>query len=146
MKIATGVLMFALCCSLPVAAQVQLPGCGCGVSSSAVSCSCPEAVNIDGSANKQTVCGENREIAADSITLSPGAPLTKWVPGEDDLIVGEGDGTLRNEAKSPTVDIKVTPGIVLFLPKGEPYKLQNISKQNLRIIVIRMRPTSAVSQ
>jgi hypothetical protein len=44
-------------------------------------------------------------------------------PGEDDFIVGEGEGTLPNEAKSPPVAIKLTAGLVLSMPKGELYRL-----------------------
>lgn len=150
MKIAIGVLVFALCGSLPAAAQTQLSGCGCGVSSSAVSCSCPGAVYQEGSkdrsTNKQTVCGGHRGIFEDLITLSPGALLTRWIPSEDDIIVGEGEGTLTNEAKSPALPIKMTAGLVLFMPKDEPYKLRNVGKQILRINVIRIRGTPPASR
>ena len=147
MKVAIGVLVFALCGTLPLAAQVPLPGCGCGVSSSTVGCDCSAAIKKEtGKAmNETTVCDGRREIVGDSITLSPGTTLTRWVPGEDDLIVGEGEGTLSNEAKAQPVAIEMTAGAVLFMPKDEPYKLRNIGKQNLRIIVVRMRTTTPAS-
>jgi hypothetical protein len=146
MKITIVVLVLALCGSLPAAAQIELPGCGCGVSSSTVSCSCPAGFNKDGSTNKQTVCDGSREIVADSITLSPGALLTRWVPGEDDLIVGQEEGTLANEAKSHDLPIDVIAGLVLFMPKDGPYELRNVGKQALHIIVIRMRTTTPASK
>jgi quercetin dioxygenase-like cupin family protein len=141
-KTEINLFVFALCGSLTAAAQIALPGCGCSVSSSAVSCSCPGAINKNTgeSAKKQTVCGGHRELSEDWIVLSPGGALTRWVPGEDDLIVGEGEGTLTNEAKSPAIPIEVTAGLVLFIPNGDPYKLRNVGKQSIRITVIRMRP------
>ena len=146
MKITIGVLVLVLCGFLPAAAQIQLPGCGCGVSPSSEACSCLVGGNKDGSTNKQTVCDGRREIFADSITLSPDAALTRGAPGEDDLIVGEGEGTLANEAKSPVLPINMKAGVILFLPKDEPYKLRNVGKQDLHITVIRMRPTTPASQ
>lgn len=92
------------------------------------------------------MCDRHRELSEDLIVLSPGGTLTRWVPGEDDLIVGEGGGTLTNEAKSPAVPIDMTAGLVLFIPKDEPYKLRNVGKQSVRIIIIRMRPTLTASQ
>ena len=67
-------------------------------------------------------------------------------PDEDDLVVGEGDGTLANEAKSPVLPINMKVGVILFLPKNEPYKLRNVGKQDLHITVIRMRPTTPASR
>lgn len=145
MKTTIGLFVFALCGSLTATAQIALPGCGCSVSSSAVSCSCPGAVNkkTGESTNKRTICGGRRELSEDSIVLSPGATLRRWVPGEVDLIVGTGGGELENEAKSPPLPITMSAGVVLFMPKQGPYALRNVGKQDLHIIVIRMRPTNA---
>jgi hypothetical protein len=99
-----------------------------------------------GKASVPTVCDGRREIVSDSITLSPGGTLTRWVPGEDDLIVGEAEGILVNEAKSQALPIDITAGLVLFMPKDEPYNLRNIGKQDLRIVVVRMRTTTPASQ
>ena len=96
--------------------------------------------------NQQTVCDGRRTIDGDLITLSPGGLLTRWRPDEDDLIVGEGDGILANEAKSPALPINMKAGVVLFLPKDEPYKLRNVGKQDVHITVIRMRPTIPASR
>lgn len=96
--------------------------------------------------NQQTVCGGSRMIDGDQISLSPGALLTRWRPDEDDLVVGEGDGILANEGKSPVLPINMKAGVILFLPKGEPYQLRNVGKQDLHITVIRMRPTTPPSQ
>ena len=96
--------------------------------------------------NEPTVCNGRREIVGDFITLSPGALLTGWVPDEDDLIVGQGEGILANEAKSPALPIDMTAGVILFLPENEPYKLRNVGKADVRITVIRMRMTTPASQ
>ncbi len=148
MKLAIGVLVFALCGSWPLAAQVPLPGCACGVSSSTVGCSCPGGINKKTGkiVNEPTVCDGRREIVGDLITLHPGGLLTRWIPDEDDLIVGEGEGSLANEAKSPVLPIAMTAGVILFLPKDEPYKLRNVGKQDVHITVIRMRATTPASQ
>jgi hypothetical protein len=148
MKLAIGVLVFALCGSWPLAAQIPLTGCGFGVSSSTVAGSCPAAIGKETGKdmNQQTVCDGSRTIDGDLITLSPGGLLTRWRPDEDDLIVGEGDGILVNEAKSPALLITVKAGVILFLPKDEPYKLRNAGNQDLHITVIRMRPTTSASR
>jgi hypothetical protein len=140
MKLAIGVLVFALCGSWPLAAQVPLPGCGCGVSSSSVSCSCLDGINkkTGKAENEPSVCDGRRKIVGDLITLHPGGLLTRWIADEDDLIVGEGEGSLANEAKTPALPIGMTAGVILFLPKNEPYKLRNVGKEDVRITVIRM--------
>jgi hypothetical protein len=147
MKFAMGILLLTLCPSLPAAAQIPLNGCGCRMSSSTASCNCATGVNKEtGRAiNEPTVCDGRRGIIGDIITLSPGGLLTRGMPDEDDLIVGEGDGSLANEAKSPAFSIPVTAGSVLFMPVDEPYKLRNVGKQDLRIIVIRMLKTPSES-
>lgn len=148
MKIAMDVLLLALCASLPAAAQVPLPGCGCGVSASTIGCSCPGAINEETlkDMNQPTVCDGRRNIVGDLITIHPGGLLERPLHDEDDLIVGEGEGILANEAKSPTIPINMTAGVILFLPKDEPYKLRNVGKQDLRITVIRMPTTPPAGQ
>ena len=147
MKITIWLFAFALCSSLTAVAQVPLPGCGCSVSASSIGCDCPGAINKKTleSTNKQTICGGHRELSEDWITLLPGGTLKRSVPGEVDLIVGKETGELENEAKSPALRIAVSEGAVIFLPKEEPYALRNIGKQDLHIIVIRMRPTAPIS-
>jgi hypothetical protein len=85
MKLAIGVLVFALCGSWPLAAQVPLPGCGCGVSSSTVGCSCLEGLNkkTGKAENEPTACDGRRKIVGDLITLHPGGLLTRWIPDVD---------------------------------------------------------------
>ena len=142
-KTALVFFLVALCSSLTAAAQVPLSGCGCSVSSSGVSCSCLSGMSKKtGESTKVTLCGGRRELSEDWVVLSPGATLARWVPGEVDLIVGAGGGELENEAKSPPLPITMSAGVVLFMPKEEPYALRNVGKQDLHITVIRMRPTN----
>ena len=95
--------------------------------------------------NEPTVCNGRRKIVGDFIILSPGGILKRGAPDEDDLIVGEGEGTLANEAKSPGLPIAISAGFVLFMPKDEPYELRNAGKQDLRLIVVRMLTTPPAS-
>jgi mannose-6-phosphate isomerase-like protein (cupin superfamily) len=146
MKPAIGLFVFALCGSLTTTAQIPPSDSGgCGISSSGtVSCSFAGAAPIskaDGSTGKQSVPADSRDFMVIRIRLSPGAPLTKWVSGEDEIIVGMGKGDLTNEGKSPLVDIPVSEGSVFLMPKDEPYKLRNVGKQDLEVLVIRMHAT-----
>ena len=151
MKLAPGLFLLALCGSLTATAQV-LPTSsgGCGVTASGtVSCDFLSAAPIkpgEGNTSKQTVCGGRSELIVTKINLAPGAPLTRWVPGEDELIIGMGAGQLVNEAKSPPLPISVNEGLVLLMPKEESYALRNIGKQELEVLVIRFHPISPASQ
>lgn len=71
--------------------------------------------------------------------------MTRMVAGEDELIVGMGKGELANEAKSPPVDVSVSEGSVFLMPRDEPYKLRNVGKQDVEVLVIRLHPTKAAS-
>jgi hypothetical protein len=104
-KTALGLFVFALCSSLTTTAQILPNGsCGCGVSSSIVSCDCLSA----GSTSKQSVPSDRSQLIESRVRLSPGELLTRWVPGDDELIIGMGKGELSNEAKSPPVDVSVS--------------------------------------
>jgi hypothetical protein len=115
---------------------------------------CPEYFPIEISKAKNeptkstvpTVCDGRRTISADSINLAPGPTLTRWLPDEDDTVVGEEEGSLENEAKSPVLPITMKAGVILFMPKDEPYHLKNVGKKSLYIQVIRMRATTTASQ
>jgi mannose-6-phosphate isomerase-like protein (cupin superfamily) len=64
--------------------------------------------------------------------------LTRWVPGDDEVIIGMGTGDLENEAKSPHVDVSVSEGSIFLMPKDEPYRLRNVGKQDVEVRVIRI--------
>ncbi|MGA7924952.1 MAG: hypothetical protein WCA20_03030, partial [Candidatus Sulfotelmatobacter sp.] len=63
--------------------------------------------------------------------LAPGAPLNPLVEGTDVLIVGMNNGELVNEKKSAQSHVNVSSGLVMLMPKEEPYLLRNIGKENL---------------
>lgn len=94
---------------------------------------------------KQSDPADRREFLVIRLRLSPGAPMTRMVAGEDELIVGMGKGELANEAKSPPVDVSVSEGSVFLMPRDEPYKLRNVGKQDVEVLVIRLHPTKAAS-
>ena len=71
-------------------------------------------------------------------TLAPGAPLNPVV-GRYVLIVGMNSGELVNEKKLRQSRVDVSTGLVMLMPKGEPYLLRNIGKENLNLLVIEVR-------
>ena len=149
MKRVIGLFVFALCTSMTTTAQIELPGCGCGVSpQTTVSCSCaPRPIKkADRSTSKQRSVVGHSEPFVIRVALSPGALLNRWVPGEDELIIGEGAGELVNEAKSPHLPISMSGGLVLFMPQDEHYELRNVGKKDVEVLVIRMHPTCSASQ
>ena len=138
MKAAVCLFVFALCCSLTTAAQIfPNGGCGCGVLSSAVSCSCAAG----GSTSKATVPVDRSQLIETRVKLAPGALLTKWIPGDDEIVIGMESGQLSNEAKSPAVNVSVAEGSMFLMPKGEPYRLRNVGKQDVAVRVIRIHHT-----
>jgi hypothetical protein len=135
MKTTVSLFVFVLCSCLTTLAQI-LPngGCGCGVSSSTVSCDCPSAVNT----GKPSVPSDRPQLIEARVRLAPGALLMKWVPGDDEVIIGMGSGELTNEAKSPTVDVSVSEGSIFLMPRDELYKLRNVGKTDVEVRVIRI--------
>jgi hypothetical protein len=61
--------------------------------------------------------------------LAPGAPLNPPVEGHDALIVGMNNGELVNEKKSPPSHVSASNGLVMLMPKEEPYLLRNMAKR-----------------
>ena len=49
------------------------------------------------------------------------------------------NGELVNEKKSPQSHVNVSSGLVMLMPKEEPYLLRNIGKENLELLVIEVR-------
>jgi hypothetical protein len=70
--------------------------------------------------------------------LAPGAPLNQFVEGRDVLIVGMNKGELVNEKKAPQSHVTVSNGLVIFMPKEEPYLLRNTGKEKLELLVIEV--------
>ena len=71
--------------------------------------------------------------------LAPGAPLNPPVEGHDAVIVGMNNGELVNEKKSPPSHVTMLNGVVMLMPKEEPYLLRNIGRENLELLVIEIR-------
>ena len=55
------------------------------------------------------------------------------------LIVGMNGGELVNEKKSLQNHVNVSSGLVMLMPKEEPFLLRNIEKENLELLVIEVR-------
>ena len=77
--------------------------------------------------------------------LSPGAPLNPPVEGTEVLLVGMNNGELLNEKKSPESHVNVSNGLVILMPKQEPYLLRNVGKQSLELLSIRRRPRNLIN-
>jgi hypothetical protein len=53
--------------------------------------------------------------------------------------VGRNNGEVINEKKSPPSHINVFDGLVMLMPKEEPYLMRNIGKENVELLVIEVR-------
>ncbi len=71
--------------------------------------------------------------------LAPGAPLNPPIEGTEVLVVGMNNGELVNEKKLPQSHVNVSGGLVMLMPKEEPYLLRNIGNENLELLVIEVR-------
>jgi mannose-6-phosphate isomerase-like protein (cupin superfamily) len=60
------------------------------------------------------------------------------VEGRDVLIVGTNNGELVNEKRSPQSHVNVSTGLVILMPKEEPYLLRNTGKEKLELLVIEV--------
>jgi hypothetical protein len=130
-------------------AQIMPKSSGsCGVAASGVaSCDWISALNVRKAATSQTA-DETRDLIRDSgpvlfvttFIFAPGAPLdSREIVGGEVLIVGRNKGEAVNEKKSPPVPINVYEGLVMLMPKDEPYLLRNIGKDNLELLLIEIR-------
>jgi hypothetical protein len=115
----------------------------CSVAPSGVhGCSWLSAVNLRNATTSKTTGAADDSLSALIVTrfvLAPGAPLNPLVEGTDVLIVGMNNGELLNEKKSPQSHVNVSNGLVMLMPKEEPYLLRNIGKENLELLVIEVR-------
>jgi hypothetical protein len=136
--------LFVLLSGVTTKAQVLPASNGsCGVSASGVmSCHWMSAVRLrkgeTGSAHS-TAKDERSKLFVTRFTLAPGAPLNPLVDGHEVVIVGMNNGELLNEKKSPQSHVNVTNGLVILMPKEEPYLLRNIGKQSLELLMIEVR-------
>ena len=161
MRYITALCVFVLLSSRRIEAQV-LPTSsgGCSISASGlVSCEWLSAItdtslkpghsrNSEGRiTSRQAAMTKTADAVADSCPkllvtryiLAPGAPLNPPVERTDVLIVGMNGGELVNEKKSLQNYVNVSSGLVMLMPKEEPYLLRNIGKENLELLVIEVR-------
>lgn len=59
------------------------------------------------------------------------------------LIVGREMGELVNEKKSPPAIINVFKGLVMLMPKDEPYLFRNIGRDSVELLLIEIRKRTA---
>jgi mannose-6-phosphate isomerase-like protein (cupin superfamily) len=86
---------------------------------------------------------KNSKLFVTRFILAPGAPLNPPVEGRDAVIVAMNNGELVNEKKPPTNPVSVFNGLVMLMPKEEPYLLRNVGKENLELLVIEIRKSSS---
>ncbi len=144
MRYVTAFCVFVLLSSHSIEAQVLPTSSGaCSISASGLeSCEWLSALT-----SRKAAMTKTADTAADSrpkllvtrCILAPGAPLNRPVEGTDVLVVGMNDGELVNEKKSPQNHVNVSSGLVMLMPKEEPYLLRNIGKENLELLVIEVR-------
>ena len=143
------IFVFISISTVTAAAQIIPKSSGsCGVAASGVaSCDWISTINIRRAASRQTT-DETSDLARDSgpalfvttFILAPGAPLdSRGIVGGEVLIVGRNKGEVVNEKKSPPTPINVYEGLVMLMPKDEPYVLRNIGKDNLELLLIEIR-------
>ena len=82
--------------------------------------------------------GPSSQLFVTRCILAPGAPLNPFVESRDVLIVGMNNGELVNEKKSPQSHVNVFNGLVILMPKEEPYLLRNTGKGKLELLVIEV--------
>ena len=82
---------------------------------------------------------ERSKLFVTRCILAPGAPLNPLIEGRDVLIVGMNSGEVVNEKKSPQTHVNVSNGLVMLMPKEEPYLIRNIGRESLELLVIEVR-------
>jgi hypothetical protein len=133
---------FVLLSGLTTAAQILPKSNGsCRVTASGLeSCDFMSGVSLPSRSKiTHSVEDERPTLFVIRYILAPGAPLNQPVEGTEDLIVGMGNGELLNEKKSQQSHITVFDGLVMLMPKQEPYLLRNVGKESLTLLLIEIR-------
>ncbi len=79
-------------------------------------------------------------LITERLLLAPGASLdSRSIVGEEVLIVGKNNGEISNEKKSPFGRIDVFDGMVMLMPKGEPYLLKNVGQFEVDLLLVEIR-------
>jgi hypothetical protein len=137
--------LFALLGALTATAQIMPTASGsCSVAPSGVhGCSWLSAVNLRNATTSKTTGAADDSLSTLIVTrfvLAPGAPLdSQTIVGGEVLIVSRKSGEVINEKKSPPSLINVYDGLVMLMPKDEPYLLRNTGKENLELLLIEVR-------
>lgn len=144
MRYVTAFCLFILLSCHSNEAQVLPTSNGsCGISASGVeSCNWISATPLRKAVTTKTtntVADSRPKLFVTRCILARRAPLNPLVAGTDVLIVGVNNGELVNEKKSPESHVDVSSGLVMLMPKEEPYLLRNIGKENLELLVIEVR-------
>jgi hypothetical protein len=144
MRYVTAFCLFILLSSHSSKAQVLPTSNGsCGISASGVEdCDWMSAITLPKAGTTKTADASavsRPKLFVTRCTLAPGAPLNPLVERTDVLIVGMNNGELVNEKKSPQSHVEVSNGLVMLMPKEEPFLLRNIGKENLELLVIEVR-------
>ena len=137
--------LFALLNGLTATAQLLPTASGsCTVAASGLQgCTYMSGVNL-----RKATTSKTTDLAEDShsslfvtrFILAPGAPLdSQSVVGGEVLIVGRNNGEVINEKTSPPSRVNVYDGLVMLMPKQEPYLLRNIGKESLELLVVEVR-------
>jgi hypothetical protein len=86
------------------------------------------------------LASDSRSVFVTLYILAPGAPLdSQSIVGGEVLIVGKNSGEVVNEKKTPPSHIGVYDGLVMLMPREEPYLLRNIGKEKVELLVIEVR-------
>jgi mannose-6-phosphate isomerase-like protein (cupin superfamily) len=143
MRYVFGLWMILFCNSFACTAQV-LPtssgSCGVGVSG-VMGCSWISAIKLRklGGQQGDVVLRSQPEFFVTRFTLSPGAPMSPRLEGQDVIVVGMSNGELVNEASSPRTNVNVSKGSVILMPAKEHYLLRNIGKEDVQLLLIELR-------
>lgn len=81
---------------------------------------------------------KGRELLVTRYILAPGALLNPLVKGREALIVGMNDGDVINEETRPEKHVNIAKGLVMWMPKKGPYRLRNVGKGSLDLLVVEM--------
>ncbi len=72
--------------------------------------------------------------------LAPGASIdSQSIVGGEVLIVGKNTGEISNEKKPLPNHFNVFDGLVMLMPKGEPYLLKNVGQFEVDLLLIEVR-------
>lgn len=144
MRYVSAFCLFVLLSHFMVTAQVLPTSNGsCRVTASGLeSCNWMSGVSLRKAGTSKSTHSVDDDRSALFVTryiLAPGAPLNPPIEGTEVLIVGMNNGELLNEKKSPQSHVNVSNGLVILMPKQEPYLLRNVGKQSLELLLIEVR-------